>query len=71
MQIAIKNAGVYHIYEDSRSQLLIVESPVTGVQSFEWHLKYKLWMSVSKEYHLEAFLKEEMINKVKSTFNMK
>tara|TARA_B110001450_G_C17412487_1_gene396373 strand:+ start:441 stop:590 length:150 start_codon:yes stop_codon:yes gene_type:complete len=48
---------------------LIVESPITGAHCFEWNSRYNLWMAISKEFHLSAFLKEEFIDKVKGTFN--
>ena len=67
LNIKVKGVGNFNIYEDRRSQLLVIESPVNGIYSFEWHSKYNLWRSSSKEFILCQFMKEEFQNIVKGS----
>ena len=61
LEIIVENIGSFHFYEDKKSQLLVIESPLSGEHCFEWNPRYKLFRSVDKEHYLPVFLSEEFM----------
>ena len=57
MEINVENIGSFNFFEDKKSQLLVVDSPLSGEHCFEWNARYKLFRSVDKEHILPVFLK--------------
>ena len=58
IEVKIKDIGTFSICDDLQSQVIIVESPLSGAFCFE--ITNGKWLEIKKEYQIEGFLKGEI-----------
>jgi len=57
---SLKEVANFSVYEDSQTQMIMVDSSITGLHFFEFNPQYKMWMSPNNEYYVQSFLQQEL-----------
>ena len=68
IEVKVRDIGTFSISEDLKSQVIIVESPLSGAFCFE--ITGGKWIEIQKEHDLVGFLRGEMDQFVEGFFNV-
>jgi frataxin-like iron-binding protein CyaY len=63
MKITIQGAGVFKMTQDSDTQVILIDSPLSGNFCFDY--SYGRWIDINNEYVLSSFFEGEL-NKIQN-----